>query len=133
MGARAARNRQAGRSATTTVAFFSSMRALLRAAPGVHSCFHRHAWPQPGIERIIGLRSDTHRNPLRHFHEIAGRIVGFDAGTFVACLRTDPLDLAVNVRSLQRIDYTDNRPSRLDASRSGLLAVGGSPAHWPNQ
>src|SRR3546814_5718456 len=81
----------------------SCKRPWLRAAPGVHSCFHRHAWPQPGIERIIGIRRDTHRNPLRHFHEIAGRIVGFDDGKFVACRRSDPFVLSVDVRSLKRI------------------------------
>src|SRR3546814_3044229 len=107
----------------------SCKRPWLRSAPGVHSCFHRHAWPQPGIERIIGIRSDTHRNPLRHFHEIAGRIAGFDDGKFVACRRSDPFDLAVNVRSLKRIDSNDNRLSRRDARRLGLLEVGGYPDH----
>src|SRR3546814_18349643 len=96
-------------------AIVSSKRPWLRAAPGVHSCFHRHAWPQPGIERIIGIRSDTHRNPLRHFPEIAGRIVGFVDGKFVACRRSDPFDLAVNVRSLKRIDSHD----RMEKPRVG--------------
>src|SRR3546814_322645 len=83
--------------------------------------------------RIIGIRSDTHRNPLRHFHEIAGRIVGFDDGKFVACRRSDPFDLAVNVRSLKRIDSNDNRLSRRDARRLGLLEVGGYPDHRRHQ
>src|SRR3546814_5431656 len=57
------------------------------------------------------------------------RIVGFDDRKFVACRRSDPFDLAVNVRSLKRIDSNDNRLSRRDARRLGLLEVGGYPDH----
>src|SRR3546814_4181738 len=64
---------------------------------------------------------------------MAGRIVGFDDGKFVACRRSDPFDLAVNVRSLKRIDSNDNWLYRRDARRLGLLEVGGYPEHRRHQ